>query len=267
MMKPRTILYAFLLLVAVGAGAIAIWHFDLGPPWGITKEDLAREGGRSWVLMYKMYECQEGAEWAEDDPRRIAERKISQINDQFFQAYEEGDFPSPKEEYWFWVKTNRIREKALAQVMDEKEFRALKGKYTLEEAYGSVERANAIMEECEREIEKFRKLSLARDQMRGLLVEALDPVYVELYEPRGDRAYVRLQGRLVSDGGAMPNVGFRYAPSGTEVYKTRWLGPRGAGATFEYSLTLPRGSWSWLAIAKHAALALRRRKYSPEPGT
>ena len=77
---------------------------------------------------------------------------------------------------------------------------------------------------------------MARDQMRGLLVEALDPVYVELYEPRGDRAYVRLQGRLVSDGGAMPNVGFRYGPSGIEVYKTRWLGPIGAGATFEYSL-------------------------------
>jgi hypothetical protein len=127
MIKSRKIWYGLVLLVAVGAAAIVIWHFDLGPPWGITEEDVGIQGNKNWVLMYKMYECQEGAEWSEDDPRRIAEEKLQQIYEQSVREADEGKVPSLKEQYWFWVKTNRIREKALAQIMDEKEFRALKG--------------------------------------------------------------------------------------------------------------------------------------------
>lgn len=99
------------------------------------------------MLMYKMaeYQCKKELPLPPDDPIEIAMDKREQMFDQYL---EEGadQTHSVEERYWIAVKTNQVMEEALAQVMDEEEFRALKGKYTLEEAYGSLERANAAVE-------------------------------------------------------------------------------------------------------------------------
>lgn len=125
MIKSRKIWYGLVLLGIVGAVAIVIWHFHLGPPWGVTEEDVMREGARDGVLTRKMYECQDGgAWWSEDDPRKIAMEKLQQIYEQYFREADEGKVPSLKEEYLFWVKINRIREKALIQIMGKKDFQA-----------------------------------------------------------------------------------------------------------------------------------------------
>lgn len=165
-LKSRDIWYTLALLVAVGVGAaIAIWYFDLGPPSEIsekaigearvisekviTPQDVDREGKRSWVLMYKMaeYQCKKGLPLPPDDPIEIAMEKRNKLFDEYFEAGADQTH-SLEERYWIAVKTNQVMEEALAQVMDEEEFRALKGKYTLEEAYGSLERANATVEKC-----------------------------------------------------------------------------------------------------------------------
>lgn len=164
MIKSRKILYAFLLVVTVGAILGSIYIFDLSPTSkisekaigqarfekkAITPQDVDREGKRSWVLMYKIseYQCKKGLPLPPDDPTKIAMEERNKLFDQYF---EEGadQTHSLEERYWIAVKTNQVMEEALAQVMDEEEFRALKDKYTLEEAYGSLEEANAAVQ-CE----------------------------------------------------------------------------------------------------------------------
>jgi hypothetical protein len=67
---------------------------------------------------------------------------------QDLEAAERGKAFSPEEEYRFLVETNSIMEKALEQTMPKEEFDALRGKYILKEACGSLERANAAVQ-CE----------------------------------------------------------------------------------------------------------------------
>lgn len=157
MIKSRKIWYGLVLLAVVGATAIIIWDFDLGPPWGITQDDVMREAAKDWLLTNRLYQCQDEPWGSEDNPRRIVEEKKQQIWEQYDLEIIKGKVPSVKENYQLLVKINRLNEKALIQIMGKKGFRAFMKQYgeSLDAWFKKCYTGVPFSDECKKELEKF----------------------------------------------------------------------------------------------------------------
>jgi len=54
MNKKLKILIAIAIIILIGTAVF--WYFDLGPPWGVTEEDISKMNQRWWVIYYKIIE-------------------------------------------------------------------------------------------------------------------------------------------------------------------------------------------------------------------
>jgi len=121
----------------------------------ITQEDVNNQMGRWWVLYYKMTESpvnyvkvnlliQE-----EVEKTLCVEFNLEYEDDGIYPAYGKAVadyYNSPerslKDQYNFIKRQNQLMEKILVKIKGKEVLKEIEGKYSLEEAYGSLKKAN-----------------------------------------------------------------------------------------------------------------------------
>jgi len=132
-----------ILIITVIVGLTISTIGCLGLSQKITQEDFNREASRWWVIYYKMLEDDYGYQTNEfitgtDGVEETLENEYG-IN---FTKRINGANPNLKEQYYYMKRRNELMEEALIKFKREKALKEIEGKYSLEEAYGSLEEAN-----------------------------------------------------------------------------------------------------------------------------
>jgi len=142
----------------IATGITVFRHFDLGPPWGIGREDIDRELGRWWVLAYKLYEMELDKELDVGSASNILieAQEVAEKNSEVMIASEsdlkqnpdmEGwDEASLKEKYRYISEKNKYLEKAIVELGGEEDLKEIEGKWSLEEVPDLWEKVNNASE-------------------------------------------------------------------------------------------------------------------------
>ena len=159
-----------ILIITVMIGLISLVSCNLGPPWKITQKDVDREGNRWWVIYYKMLEDEIPGQTSEFIAGKggvdvILEKEFGKS----FVEYTNNVNLSLRDEYYYTKRRNELMEKALIKFKGEEALKEIEGKYSLEEAYGSLEKAN-------------KAINVEEDDRNGMLEKLLESIDSGNYE-------------------------------------------------------------------------------------
>ena len=157
-----------ILIITVMIGLISLVSCNLGPPWKITQKDVDREGNRWWVIYYKMLEDEIPGQTSEFIAGKggvdvILEKEFGKSFVEYFNN------ASLKDKYRLTKRRNELMEEALVKFKGAEALKEIEGKYTLEEAYGSLEEAN-------------KAINLEEDDRNGMLEKLLESIDSGNYE-------------------------------------------------------------------------------------
>lgn len=108
----------------------------------ITQEDVDRQLSRWWVIYYKMME--DGMSSQVND---LVVEVQKTLGNEFGSYMEQWDDLNLKDKYHLTKRRNKLMEEALVKLRGVGALKEIEGKYTLEEAYGSLEEANKAIGE------------------------------------------------------------------------------------------------------------------------
>lgn len=140
MNKKIKILIAIAIIILIGTAVF--WYFDLGPPWGVTEEDISKMNQRWWVIYYKIIEDEL------PDTGEELEEIEEKLKDEFYPDVKnamEYDFYSNanlKDKYRFVKRWNELMESTLLKLKGEEALQEIEGVWSLDEVPDLWEKVN-----------------------------------------------------------------------------------------------------------------------------
>lgn len=128
-----------ILIITIIIGSVIL---VLGSCREITQKDVDREANRWWVINYKILEP--GNKVYQSSLIGEAEETLNQEfgGENGWVSFFNNKDTTIKSKYYFLVRRNKLYEEVLLKLKGEKALKEIEGKYSLEEAYDSLEKAN-----------------------------------------------------------------------------------------------------------------------------